>query len=609
LRGLAESGSVPRISEGSLGARDRGARARPRLARGHTGREPSAKALVGMSFASCVIVSAAPSNVEGGARGAPRTSPARSSGWRFRARGTIMIAMLLEGFPARTGRRVAGAMALLAALLVAPLARAETSSSLPLGYASDEQAPAAQGIADGDAAPSADDAPQAADDAPQAAVAPAAPDASAGAEAEYSDTDPSALQDFREPLSSYGTWIDDPTYGTIWVPSSTAVGADFAPYQTAGHWTLDDNDDWLWVSDYEWGYVPFHYGRWVWVPSRGWAWIPGRVYAPAWVVWRTGDYGYIGWAPMPPAYYWSGGVAIAFWTPMPAAYVFCPTTYVFSPRVTTYVVHDRSVVRTAVAHTSPYKPAHPSMGGKSHAAGSAHAAYRPASPSLKAAGVPKSAAPKARGQADRRALAYARPSAQRGPASRPSAQHGTASRGAPGARASAQASWAARHGISRPESRAMVGDVRSRAPSTRIPGGVSDGRSGRAGLDRGRSLPAARPRTLSPSAGLPSRSAPSASRSFPSRSMPSRSFPSRSLPSSSPRPTPSFGGGGWSTPSSRSARPAYRPSVSPRFGGGGAGLPHPSSSTSTRRSAPVRSAPALRGGGARGGFRGGGHRR
>src|SRR5262245_56205214 len=92
----------------------------------------------------------------------------------------------------------------------------------------------------------------------------------------YQDNDPSALTDFRAPLEPYGTWVDDSTYGTVWQPSRTVVGADFVPYSTAGHWVYDD--DWVWVSDYEWGWAPFHYGRWVWIDGRGWIWIPGRVY-------------------------------------------------------------------------------------------------------------------------------------------------------------------------------------------------------------------------------------------------------------------------------------------------------------------------------------------
>ena len=46
---------------------------------------------------------------------------------------------------------------------------------------------------------------------------------------EYADTDPSALSDFHGTLDAHGTWVDDPTYGTVWVPNANEVGADFAP--------------------------------------------------------------------------------------------------------------------------------------------------------------------------------------------------------------------------------------------------------------------------------------------------------------------------------------------------------------------------------------------
>jgi hypothetical protein len=251
---------------------------------------------------------------------------------------------------------------------------------------------------------------------------------------EFTDTDPSALNDFRDPLTPYGSWVVDATYGTVWVPNTVVVGADFAPYQTAGHWAMTDEGDWLWVSDYEWGHIPFHYGRWVWISGRGWSWIPGRVYAPAWVVWRTGDYGYIGWAPMPPAYYWSSGVAISLWVTPPAAYVFCPSAHVFHHHVHRHIVRDRTIVHRIAYHSRPYRPAAPSHarpykpGSPSPSGASAHAqppggsskdarpapsryhAGRPASPSLADAKIPPSAVPSTRVRHDARAVAWARPS-------------------------------------------------------------------------------------------------------------------------------------------------------------------------------------------------------
>src|SRR5262249_47338899 len=141
------------------------------------------------------------------------------------------------------------------------------------------------------------------------------------------------------------------------------VGADFAPYQTAGHWAMTDDEEWLWVSDYDWGYVPFHYGRWVWINARGWSWIPGRVYSPAWVSWRVGDAGYIGWAPMPPSWYWYDGYATNLWVTPYAAYCFVPTAYVFHEHVYNYVVRDAGTVRSVAASTRPYKPAQPTVKG------------------------------------------------------------------------------------------------------------------------------------------------------------------------------------------------------------------------------------------------------
>ncbi len=128
---------------------------------------------------------------------------------------------------------------------------------------------------------------------------------------EIADDDASAIVVFRDRLSPYGTWTVHPDYGTVWIPSSRLVGADFSPYVTSGHWELTPESDWLWVSDYDWGYIPFHYGRWIWIEEVGWSWVPGRVYAPSWVVFRTGDEGYIGWAPAPPEWYWIDGIAVS----------------------------------------------------------------------------------------------------------------------------------------------------------------------------------------------------------------------------------------------------------------------------------------------------------
>lgn len=184
---------------------------------------------------------------------------------------------------------------------------------------------------------------------------------------EYSDTDPSALTEFRTALEGHGSWIDDASYGTVWLPSREEVGVDFQPYVTAGHWTYSDDTDYVWVSDYSWGWAPFHYGRWVYLPSHGWAWIPGRRYAGAWVTWRVGPagYGYVGWAPAPPTWYWRGGVARSWsfgWYRYDDHYVYCPRGDVHRPALAAHVVRGPAA-REHDGRTHDYVPARPGIGG------------------------------------------------------------------------------------------------------------------------------------------------------------------------------------------------------------------------------------------------------
>jgi len=103
---------------------------------------------------------------------------------------------------------------------------------------------------------------------------------------------------FQRTLAPYGRWVRTPEYGLVWIPSQRVVGSNFVPYATGGNWRYS-NAGWTFVSDWNWGWAPFHYGRWYRAPRLGWVWIPGSVWAPAWVDWRYGD-GYIGWAPLPP---------------------------------------------------------------------------------------------------------------------------------------------------------------------------------------------------------------------------------------------------------------------------------------------------------------------
>ena len=162
----------------------------------------------------------------------------------------------------------------------------------------------------------------------------------------YDDNDPAALTDFRPALDRHGTWADDPKYGTVWVPNASEVGADFTPYLTAGHWAYDD--DYVWVSDYEWGWAPFHYGHWIDIDGRGWAWVPGRIYRGAWVEWGYDDgFGYVGWYPWGPPFLWFGGMAVAYDGYIGPRWVYCPRGEVFSPSLPTRVVAGPSVAGVA----------------------------------------------------------------------------------------------------------------------------------------------------------------------------------------------------------------------------------------------------------------------
>ena len=120
-----------------------------------------------------------------------------------------------------------------------------------------------------------------------------------------------SFDSFHDQLARHGDWLYSDRWGMVWQPGD--VPDDFRPYDTDGHWVYTDDDGWLWVSDYAWGDIAFHYGRWVNDPDDGWLWIPGYTWSPGWVVWRT-DSDYIGWMPMPPdeAFLEGAGISVGF---------------------------------------------------------------------------------------------------------------------------------------------------------------------------------------------------------------------------------------------------------------------------------------------------------
>ena len=115
-------------------------------------------------------------------------------------------------------------------------------------------------------------------------------------------------------LNQHGSWLVSGEYGRVWQPREYT--REWNPYHD-GHW-VDTDMGWAWVSDYQWGSLPYHYGTWVVDPRYGWVWIPGEVWAPSWVVFRTGP-DHIGWAPVPPGF--SVGVSIGFAAPSSFIYV------------------------------------------------------------------------------------------------------------------------------------------------------------------------------------------------------------------------------------------------------------------------------------------------
>ena len=143
---------------------------------------------------------------------------------------------------------------------------------------------------------------------------------------------------FYSNLSPYGSWQVSAQYGRVWQPAVYYAG--WNPYYD-GHWVYSDFG-WTWVSDYEWGAIPYHYGTWVSDPYYGWVWVPGYTWAPSWVVFRTGP-DYIGWAPVSPGF--SVGVSFGFGVPTASPFVFVSAGNFLAPRIgTCFIPHSRTTV-------------------------------------------------------------------------------------------------------------------------------------------------------------------------------------------------------------------------------------------------------------------------
>jgi len=149
--------------------------------------------------------------------------------------------------------------------------------------------------------------------------------------AKAQDVEVSATYDvFYDRLAPEGHWFYDDDYGYVWQPD-VASDSDWRPY-SEGHWVWTDRG-WCWVSNEDFGWATYHYGRWVRVSGVGWTWVPGDEWAPAWVSWRQSDDGdYCGWAPLPPESSVSVGVGVSSW---------CDTYFDIGPIAFTFIrFHD-----------------------------------------------------------------------------------------------------------------------------------------------------------------------------------------------------------------------------------------------------------------------------
>jgi hypothetical protein len=80
---------------------------------------------------------------------------------------------------------------------------------------------------------------------------------------------PAAAQvsvEFRTALEPYGSFQRVAHWGEVWVPN---VAPHWRPY-TVGRWVYSADYGWYWVSEAPeapWGWIAFHYGRWVWIEA------------------------------------------------------------------------------------------------------------------------------------------------------------------------------------------------------------------------------------------------------------------------------------------------------------------------------------------------------
>ncbi|MBX3273400.1 MAG: hypothetical protein KF729_24265, partial [Sandaracinaceae bacterium] len=128
------------------------------------------------------------------------------------------------------------------------------------------------------------------------------------------------IEVFLRELAPYGEWIEDPTYGRVFVPNDP----DYRPFRN-GQW-VEEGEELAWLSYDAIGWAVCHYGSWTVLEDGRWAWIPGEEWAPARVDWRETDE-YVGWAPRMVSGY-----------PDPTMWMFVQSTYLLIDHVYTYAI-------------------------------------------------------------------------------------------------------------------------------------------------------------------------------------------------------------------------------------------------------------------------------
>ena len=159
---------------------------------------------------------------------------------------------------------------------------------------------------------------------------------------------------FYDRLSPYGSWIEYNPYGYVWVPRH--MGYNWRPYRE-GRWVWTDYG-WTWISDEQWGDIPFHYGRWGMDNDIGWFWVPGTEWGPAWVTWRSNDR-YMGWAPLPPGVRFGVGINFnsqAFDIPF-NFWIFIQGSHFQDRNINRYVLpyeRNRTIINYTTIHNNIY---------------------------------------------------------------------------------------------------------------------------------------------------------------------------------------------------------------------------------------------------------------